>query len=163
MTTASYLKRVKIDSSAILYEIFRGCGWHTPCKRREGILYLNQMKMIYQPLALQLDPNRRDGGEMADGRSNENDIGRSKRLQPIYVLVVLLLCDLLIFSVEKKPTMWVSNSAFKLVVTRLNPKWIHKYTTYLEKGINDQIELEGKKKNMPSVDRVAIVAEVSRK
>ena len=42
--------------------------------------------MTYQPLALQLDPNRRDGGEMADGRSNENDIGRSKRLQPIYAV-----------------------------------------------------------------------------
>ena len=56
-----------------------------------------------QLLALQVDPNRRDGWEMEDGRSNENEIGRSKAVQHIYILAVGLLCDLNnIFLVWKK-------------------------------------------------------------
>ena len=38
---------------------------------------MNQMKMIYQLLALQLDPNRRDGGEMEDGQGEEGEEGES--------------------------------------------------------------------------------------
>ena len=33
-----------------------------------GTLCLNEKNMTYQMLALQLDPNRQDGGEMGDGQ-----------------------------------------------------------------------------------------------
>ena len=50
----------------------------TPCTRRVGIVYSNQMKMAYQLLALQLDPNCWDGGKMEDGRGRGRE-GEGKR------------------------------------------------------------------------------------
>ena len=42
----------------------------TQCTSRAGISYFNKMKMTYQLLVSQLDPNRREG-EMEDGRGEE--------------------------------------------------------------------------------------------
>ena len=50
----------------------------TKCTRRVGILCFNQMKMTYQLLALQLDPTRRDGWEVGDGRERGRE-GGTKR------------------------------------------------------------------------------------
>ena len=36
------------------------------------------MKMTYELLALQLDPNRRNGGEMEDGRGGGKEGGRKR-------------------------------------------------------------------------------------
>ena len=49
----------------------------THCTRRVGILYLNNIKMTYELLVLQLDPNRRDGEGTwrMDGRVAEKEGG----------------------------------------------------------------------------------------
>ena len=63
----------------------------TLCKKRLGILYLNQMKMMLALLALQLDPNRRDeertwrmdGGVKELGRKTaELHTSGAKRAEP---------------------------------------------------------------------------------
>ena len=78
VTTVLCLKRVKIGSPVILHMSFLEAVVDALCTRRAHTSYFNQITSAYPLLALQLDPNHRDGGEMEDGRREGREGGRKR-------------------------------------------------------------------------------------
>ena len=76
---------MKIYYQEILDTSFFEAVVDTQCLRRVGTLYLNQMNITYELLALQLDTNRRDGEKMEDrrwgGREGEWKGGRNEEVR----------------------------------------------------------------------------------